>query len=261
MKSSLASMKILNVSITDETEKSILKYFLQRLKIGKEKFFIVTPNPEIIVHANKHLDYKDKLNKAEISLPDGTGVFLASFFLGKPLYERIPGVDFIDFLCRETKDNPLSMGFLGGRQGVAKRAVECLRERYPWIDVVFVGEEWPEEYYQSEKRKAKSEKLDTKAQHSSAAIDILFVAFGFPKQEEWIYNNLDRLPVRCAMGVGGAFDYISGHVTRAPFWVRAAGFEWLYRLQKEPWRWRRQLALLEFIWLAMKERLHLSLSL
>jgi N-acetylglucosaminyldiphosphoundecaprenol N-acetyl-beta-D-mannosaminyltransferase len=246
MKKQLPSTKILDVAITNVDEKTILKYLLQRLHQTNDKFFVVTPNPEILVYANKHSDYKEKLNAAFISLPDGIGVFLAGLFLGKPLQERIPGVDFLDFLCRETKEHPVSIGFLGGRGGVAKRTAECLKRAYPWLDIVFAGDEWPEEYFEKEKRKGKNEK--------QAAIDILFVAFGFPKQEEWIASNLDRLPVRCAMGVGGAFDYISGQVSRAPLFIRFLGFEWLYRLIKEPWRWKRQLALIVFIWLVLKER-------
>ncbi len=86
-------------------------------------------------------------------------------------------------------------------------------------------------------------------------IDILFVAFGFPKQEEWIAKNLASLPVIAAMGVGGAFDYLSGEVVRAPRFIRRIGFEWLFRLVKQPWRLKRQKALLVFIWLVVRQRL------
>jgi len=88
-------------------------------------------------------------------------------------------------------------------------------------------------------------------------IDILFVAFGSPKQEEWITKNLETLPVHVVMGVGGAFDFVSGAVSRAPVWIRKIGLEWLFRLAVEPWRIKRQLALIEFILLVLKEKLHL----
>src|SRR5579884_3272517 len=90
--------------------------------------------------------------------------------------------------------------------------------------------------------------------HAISHIDILFVAFGFPKQEEFISKNLDKLPVTAMVGVGGAFDYISGKVSRAPLIVRFIGFEWLYRLIRQPWRFKRQLALVEFMWMVMKTR-------
>ncbi|HSW97175.1 MAG TPA: WecB/TagA/CpsF family glycosyltransferase, partial [Candidatus Saccharimonadales bacterium] len=93
------------------------------------------------------------------------------------------------------------------------------------------------------------------SQPQSISCDILFVAFGFPKQEEWMFTNLSKVNVTVMMGVGGAFDYISGRVPRAPLWVQKLGFEWLFRLVRQPWRWKRQLALLEFIWLVMKEKM------
>lgn len=236
----LKKNKILDVAITNESEEKILEYILQRLK-SPEKFYIVTPNPEIIVYANKHENYKNILNSAEISLPDGAGLFLASIIMAKPFRQRIPGIDFMEKICKRSVRNPISIGLLGGRADVAQRTAECLLLRYPGLDVVFVGEEW-------------DNSLRLKDQSSKLQIDLLFVAYGAPKQEEWIYNNLKNLPVKAAMGVGGAFDYISGEVQRAPFAVRALGFEWLYRLIRQPWRWRRQLALLEFVRLVAKER-------
>ncbi|EKD85274.1 MAG: hypothetical protein ACD_38C00056G0001 [uncultured bacterium] len=80
-------------------------------------------------------------------------------------------------------------------------------------------------------------------------VDLLFVAFGHIKQEKWIDNNLDKIPVRVAIGVGGAFDYLSASVPRAPKVLRKLGFEWLFRLMIQPWRLKRQLALLKYLWL------------
>ncbi len=237
----LRKSHILGVGVTNETEDKILEYLLLSLKQAAQKYYIVTPNPEIVVAAQGNPHYKKILNEAKIALPDGVGVFLGSALMGHPLKERITGVDFMEEVCRRSSEQPLRMGFLGGRGGVAELTAECLKKKYPWIDVVFVGEEW------DMKSKVESRK-------SKVEIDILFVAFGHPKQEEWIYENLEHLPVKVAMGVGGAFDYISGRVERAPFMVRAIGMEWLYRLVREPWRWRRQMALGKFVWLVVKER-------
>ena len=85
--------------------------------------------------------------------------------------------------------------------------------------------------------------------------DILFVAYGFPKQEEWIAKHLEELPIKAAMAVGGSFDYISRRVDRAPVFIRSAGFEWLYRLIRQPWRIKRQLALVQFVGLVLQEKL------
>src|SRR5664279_1776429 len=260
---------LLGVGITNATEDKILEYILQRLNAKHEKnektkplkkFFVVTPNPEILVYASKHPQYKKMLNYAEVALPDGVGVFVASGLMGHKFKERIPGVDFIETLCKGCVRKPISMGFLGGRPGVAKRTAECLMAKYPWIKVRWAGSEWENEISVSNNKHS-----DTDNRHDipwvspyisqDDPIDILFVAFGFPKQEEWIIKHLHELPVKSAMGVGGAFDYISGEVLRAPFMIRAIGLEWLFRLSRQPWRLKRQIALIEFIYLIIKERL------
>lgn len=259
---------LLGAGITNENENKILEYLLLALK-RDEKFYIVTPNPEILVYANDHPEYKKILNGARIALPDGVGVFLGCALMSNTLKERITGVDFMEEICKRCEREPITVGFLGGRHGVAELTAECLKNRYPWLDVVFAAEEWDFKISnlkspanpagrQISNPKFKSKNLRVKnsnAFHEPRAIDILFVAFGHPKQELWIAENLDRLPVKAAMGVGGAFDYVSGRVERAPFMIRAIGFEWLYRLIKQPWRWRRQLALGKFVWLVLKERL------
>ncbi len=253
---------ILSVGVTNETEDKILEYLLLSLKQHVRKYYIVTPNPEIVVAAQSNPRYKKILNEAKIALPDGVGVFLGSALMGHPLKERITGVDFMEEVCKRSSEQPLRMGFLGGRGGVAELTAKCLKKKYPWIEVVFVGEEWPQVIKSSSHQVIKSSS-DSGNEHEdfrhedlktlNSTIDILFVAFGHPKQEEWIYENLDHLPVKVAMGVGGAFDYISGRVERAPFMIRAIGMEWLYRLIREPWRWRRQMALGKFVWLVAKK--------
>jgi N-acetylglucosaminyldiphosphoundecaprenol N-acetyl-beta-D-mannosaminyltransferase len=260
----LKSTRLLGVSLTNASTESILEYVYNHLETAKEKLFIVTPNPEILVHANKHPEYKRLLNQANLSLPDGVGVFIASGMLGHRLEERIPGVDFMEELCNKANGKVVSIGLLGGKKGVAKRTAECLKKKYPWIRIAFVSSEWPETLFdlpfsktqESKAVKVFEEMFDIPPSKTNPnSIDILFVAFGFPKQEEWIYNHLDKLPVKAAMGVGGAFDYISGEVPRAPYMIRAMGFEWLFRLVKQPWRIKRQLALFEFIFLIIKERI------
>lgn len=247
----LKTHNLLGVKITNGTTEEILEYVYRHLEIAEKRLFIVTPNPEIIVHAHTHPDYKKLLNEANIALPDGIGVFLASGLTGNRIEERIPGVYFMEELCRKSDGKALSIGLLGGGRGIAKRTAECLRRKYPWIRIAFVGSEWPNELFIKRRRK-QSEGIHDVLQ--SAKIDILFVAYGFPKQEEWIYQHLDELPVKAAMGVGGSFDYISGNVPRAPYIIRAMGFEWLYRLIRQPWRIKRQLALLTFIRLVISER-------
>ena len=224
---------LLGVGFTIATEKEVLEYIITGLEKKAEKYYIVTPNPEILVIANKNKNYKTVLNEAKLALPDGVGVTIASKLLGKGLKRRITGVDLVEMLCMEGAKKPITIGFLGSRPGVADKTAECLQKKYPGLKVIFAKEEWNE--------------------GSSKQIDILFVAFGSPKQELWIAENLSKLPVKVVIGVGGSFDFISGRVKRAPAWIRKAGFEWLYRLINEPWRIKRQLSLITFIFLVFQQ--------
>lgn len=245
----LSKSNVLGVGITCESEDDILEYILWSLNAKTNKYFIVTPNPEILVYANEHERYKEILNEARIALPDGVGVFLASALLGKRLSARITGVDFMEELCKRSVDQPIKVGFLGGGPGIAKRAANCLKKKYPWIAVGFVGQEMDDRFIETFALRGSGRSID-----GEGVLDILFVAFGAPKQEEWIYEHLGKLPVKVMMGVGGAFDYVSGNVRRAPFMIRAMGFEWLFRLVRQPWRLKRQLALPKFVWLVLKKR-------
>lgn len=253
----LKKKEILGAEITDATQEEIVEYFFALLQ-KDDKHYIVTPNPELVVYAQRHPQFKTILNNASISLCDGIGLYWAAKFLGKPLKERTTGTDFMELVCRESVKQDINIGLLGGKRGVAERTAEQLRRRHPGVDIVFVAEEWPDKIENGELRIEKSDtskKLSTLNSQLST-IDILFVAFGHPKQEEWISKHITNLPVKAAMGVGGAFDYISGSVLRAPLLMRKLGLEWLFRLVRQPWRLKRigKVALLEFVLLTIREK-------
>jgi N-acetylglucosaminyldiphosphoundecaprenol N-acetyl-beta-D-mannosaminyltransferase len=125
---------------------------------------------------------------------------------------------------------------LGGAEGVAEEAGRILCERYPGLQIAgtCAGSPAPEE----------EDEIVGRINASDA--DILFVAYGAPRQDKWIARNHDRLRVGVAMGVGGSLDFVTGAQMRAPRWAQGLGLEWLYRLIREPWRWRRQMALPRF---------------
>jgi len=223
---------LLGVGLTDENIKDVLEYIETNLQKAQKKCYIVTPNPEILVIASKDVRYKKVLNNADLALIDGVGILIAGKVMGVDFQNRITGVGLLENVCKRTAEKPITVGFLGGRPGVAEKASECLKRKYPGLKVAFAKEEMP-----------------------ILASDILFVAFGSPKQEFWIAENLQKLPVKVVVGVGGAFDMISGEVSRAPLWVRKIGFEWLFRLIIQPWRLKRQLRLLVFIFLVAKEKI------
>jgi len=243
MITSLTKQSLLGVEITNATAKEILEYIIDFLRSGRKPIYVVTPNPEIIVRATKNQAFQDILNNAELALPDGVGVLLGGQMLGKPFHERVTGTDLIEDICKrvvnESKSDvrkPITMGFLGAGPNVALKASECLSKKYPGLSVAFTGEEWP-------------------LSQPSVPLDILFVAFGAPKQEEWMAEHRGKVPVRVMIGVGGAFDYLSGRVPRASKRIRGLGLEWLYRLIHEPWRAKRQLALVEYSLLVLREKL------
>lgn len=235
---------IADVGITNASEEDILEYILRGLKKPTEKYYVVTPNPEILVYAKQHPKFKEIINNARLALPDGIGVIWAGKILGKKIREKVTGTDILEKLCFLASRQPITVGFLGGRGKIAERVAECLVNKYPGLKVGFAASEY--NFYKNYNN-----------YNSYKPVDVLFVAFGFPKQEEWMAKNLPKLPVKVMMGVGGAFDYISGQVPRAPLFIRTIGFEWLFRLIVQPWRIKRQLALLEFVWLVLKEKLRI----
>lgn len=268
MKKNLPSIKILGTDITTASESEVLEYIFKRLEKPTEKFYIVTPNPEILMLAARSKGFQYVLNSATLSLPDGIGVAVAGRILKKQIIGRITGTDLMEKICAVASKRPISIGFLGGSSGVAEKASECLREKYPGLRVVFVGEKWknevwgpvsPHPHSSSSPRASLGLQVDNggfpvELPLTKPHIDILFVAFGAPKQEEWIAKNLPNIDVTVAMGVGGAFDYVSGKVRRAPKVLRSMGMEWAFRLIRQPWRIRRQLALPQFAYAVLKER-------
>lgn len=256
----LVKTKIFGVNITNASGKEVLEYLLNFLKNSSKKLFIVTPNPEIIVLAQAQPEFKSILNKADVALCDGAGLFFAAQVVGRPLKERIIGTNFMEMVCKAIADWPITVGFLGGRPGVAEKAAECLTAKYPGLKVAFIGNKWGEEgFVNAQQYQISSLKYDGDDKKKGPLIiphtvDILFVAFGAPKQEQWMAAHLDTLPVRVMMGVGGAFDQIVTPSLRPPAVVHAMGLGWLYRLIREPWRFKRQTRLFGFVWLVLKER-------
>lgn len=213
MKREVLGVKIDDITLEEAVER------VEKWVRGGGKHYIVTPNPEFLVIAQEDKDFKDILNKADLAIPDGVGLKFAG------IKNIVPGTDLMEKLIKLSADNGFTIGFLGGRDGVAEKLAERLKEIYQTISVVPPG----------------------------SPTDLLFIAFGAPKQEKWISGNLGKVPAKVMMGVGGAFDYLSGSVPRAPGFVRKIGFEWLFRLIVQPWRIKRQLSLIKYLILLMRD--------
>lgn len=199
---------------------------------------IVTVNPEFVMAAQSDAEFRQIINASALALPDGVGVWLASRYLGRPLPERIPGVDLVQQLAALSADRGYRLFFLGAMPGVADKAVEVLRARYPGLALAGTCVGSP----------SLEDEAAIREQVRATHPQVLFVAYGAPAQDRWIARNLDLLGVPVCIGVGGSFDFIAGVRPRAPGWMRRWGMEWLHRLITQPWRWRRMLALPCFAW-------------
>jgi N-acetylglucosaminyldiphosphoundecaprenol N-acetyl-beta-D-mannosaminyltransferase len=205
---------------------------------------VATVNPEFIAAAQKDSHFAQILNRAHLNLPDGQGLIWAARILGTPLKQRVTGIDTVLKLAELSAGKGYRPYLLGAAEGVAAAAARQLQVRFPVLDIAgtHAGSPLPEE----------DERLVTEIKRTEA--QLLFVAYGAPHQEKWIARNLAHLGVPLVMGVGGAFDFISGEAKRAPYWVQRMGLEWLHRLARQPWRWRRMLALPRFVFLVLRER-------
>lgn len=221
MKVEILGVKIDNLPF-DEAAK-MAEFFLS----DKNGHFVVTPNPEMVLRAQKDSDFKKVLNSASLAIPDGVGLVLASKFLDNQIGKKVAGVDFMEEICRIAEKTGKSIFLLGAMKGVASKAGGNLKNKFPRLKIAG--------YLDGD--------FDLKACYknvNTASPDILFVALGAPKQEKWIFENLNTMKsVKLSMGVGGAFDFMSGKIKRAPLWMRRTGLEWMWRLLSEPKRAKR----------------------
>lgn len=237
--------QVLGVNIDDIRMDQALEKVRDLLK-SPGKHYIVTPNPEFLLAARHDSEFKKILNEADLDIPDGAGLKLSGI-----IKNTVTGTDLMERLISLSCDKGLTVGLIGGQDGVAEKLKECLLKKYPKLNVILANGDLEvnslgESTYRSKNvQKTISDVINS----NQKALDFLFVALGHVKQEKWIFKNLPHLNVKVAMGVGGAFDYLSGEIPRAPYFIRASGFEWLYRLITQPWRIFRILSLIKYLYL------------
>ncbi|MDF1515464.1 MAG: WecB/TagA/CpsF family glycosyltransferase [Anaerolineae bacterium] len=203
---------------------------------------IATVNPEFLVRSREEPQFRAALQKAALCIPDGIGVLWAARWQGTPLRERVAGSDLVPRLSQEAARTGWRVFFLGAAPGVADQTARILTARFPGLTVAGTYSGSP----------AVEEDDDIVSRIQASQADLLFVAYGAPNQDLWLSRNLVRTGAWVGIGVGGSFDFITGLQKRAPSWVQNIGMEWLYRLVREPWRWRRQLALPRYVWLILR---------
>lgn len=236
-------IRILNVAVDDVTEAEAIKRIAGFIAAG-EPHQIVTVNPEFVMEARRNSAFRRVLTAADMATPDGFGLLLAARLHGKILRDRVTGVALAELLAASAAVHGWSLFLLGAAPGVAERAAEALQQAHPGLRIAGC-------YAGSPRR---DEERALRARIIAAQPTVLLVAYGHPAQDLWIARNQPLLRVPVAIGVGGVFDYLAGETPRAPGWIRRVGLEWLYRLIRQPQRWRRILVAVPlFLWAVIRE--------
>jgi N-acetylglucosaminyldiphosphoundecaprenol N-acetyl-beta-D-mannosaminyltransferase len=197
---------------------------------------VFTPNVDHVVNADASPRFRDAYARASLSLVDGMPLVWASRLLGTPLPERVAGADLFEPMIARASQRSLRIYLTGGGPGVAEEAARRLTARHPGLQVV--GAEGPRICLDE----GPDQSAETVARIRAAKPELVFVGYGSPKQELWIDRYAAELAPAVLLAVGAALDFAAGRARRAPAWVSAVGFEWLYRLAQEPRRlWRRYL--------------------
>lgn len=199
---------------------------------------ICTVNPEFIMDARRDPAFAAALRRADLRVPDGVGVLWAARRQGVRLAERVTGSDGIYQISQAAAAQGWRLFLLGAAPGVAACTAAILQARYPGLNVAGHAAGSPDD----------ADWPAIQTQLAAARPDVLLVAYGHPRQDLWIDRHCHELPAAVAMGVGGAFDFVAGVTPRAPRLLQRMGLEWLYRLIRQPWRWRRMTKLPHFVW-------------
>ncbi len=227
---------ILNTPVHVVTMEETLQ-FVQQYMTENRIHQIATTNPEFVMTAQKDEAFRHVLQQCDLCIADGIGLLLAARWLNSPLPERVPGSELVYNLAQLAAQKGWRLFLLGAAPGVAAEAAAIFQNRYPTLQIAGT--------YAGSPSLAENDELVTRINNSSA--DMLFVAYGAPKQDKWIARNRESFTtVKLALGVGGSLDFVTGRSKRAPDWIQNLGLEWLHRLVMEPWRWRRMLALPHF---------------
>jgi len=252
--------KMFGISFFGSNLPALLMKVEKVVKESKEKMWITTVNTEFVMKAVKNKEFMDIINKSDLKIIDGVGLIWAQKVLeekrgikrcliglkiggeilrGKHRDSLIPGSDLVDKFSRLTAREKYKIFYLGGWGNRAEKTAKYFKSQLSDLRC---------QWSQGEPEVKNEEVLK---EINNFKPDILLVAYGMKKQEEWIEKNLSILKVKVVMGVGRSFDYYSGDLKRAPKGVRTMGMEWLYSLIKEPKRWKRQLELPKFIWMVL----------
>lgn len=240
--------QILGIPIGSEKPEIILEQIIKGLVARKDFIHVVSLNPENLVLSTKDPLFRKIILEADFTINDGVGIVLASQILNTAFVPRMTGVDVMQKIINEATIGSLRVLLIGGKPKLAEQLADCYNQSYPASEFKgIIG-------FNDVRAPLEQERKEVLSIVAAMRPHLVFVAFGSPYQEKWIYENRASLQGVTCIGVGGAFDFLSGRVPRAPRLIQRLGVEWLYRLVKQPWRWRRQLRLWVFAWLVLKQK-------
>jgi len=275
-RSSPQTVKVLGIGFHNLSRAEAARAIEELARAG-DRAYVVKAYSEYIPPAARDANLREVLNRADLCLADGTGILWAAHYLSlsggplralaqlalslaalvlnpqavrHPLKENMAGADLTEEMLAQLDRAHSRIFLLGGSEKEIQGTRRWIEGRFPDLNVVGARNGYFD--VQGEQNEDVLRTID------EAGPDVLLVAMGFPRQERWIVANLPRLRVKVAVAEGGTFSFVSGSVSRAPRWLRRVGLEWLYRLLRQPWRVRRQLAIPKFVCLVVRERLRMA---
>lgn len=241
--SALPTVHILGLPVHDLVMESALEVMDGFVRAGKPHH-IITADASMLVMAQEDSALHAIIQEADLVTPDSVGVLWAAKSYGKPLRERVSGVEIVERLCARSAERGYRIYFLGAAPTVADQAAAQMRARYPGTQIVGTRDGY-----------FKPEEVDgIVAEIRACQPDILCVAMGIPKQEKWIAANRQRLGASILIGVGGTFDVLSGNVKRAPLVMQKVHLEWLWRVLSNPRKINKVLLLPRFVRMVRQSR-------
>lgn len=233
--------RLFGLDLVDTTYEELIQEISSDIDHNRKRI-IVAINPEKVMKVREDVFLEKFIKGADYLIPDGVGMLMASKKLGGKLTNRITGVDTMVNICKLAAEKGYKVFLFGGKGEVVESAKAELEKRFKGIQIVGIKDGYNVDH----------DELISRINESGA--QILFVAMGSPKQENWINDHKDHLNVNIFQGVGGSFDVLSQTVKRAPKWMQDMGIEWLHRLLINPSRIFRQMNLIRFYRLIGKEK-------
>lgn len=232
--------EILGYKIFNRSKSELLNEIFEKSKVN-----IISGNPEILFNGLENESLNKNFNEEySIIIPDGVGTVLASKLVKAPVKEKIAGIEVMKEILHKGAEEGKGIYLLGAKEETLQECIKNIKNDISNIDIVG----FHNGYFDLDKCDDIIQEIKDKKPWA------IFVAMGCPRQERFIINNIDNLPCKIYMGVGGSFDVFAGNVKRAPKWMISLGLEWLYRVSNEPSRIKRLVVIPRFLWRVFKSK-------